>query len=381
MYLKAGTFSEMAANIKKNKSRIALFGAGVIGTSTASAILNAYGLTDYAVCYIDNDTAKQNMTINIDRKAIRICTPDVLYTLGQNTVILMNASRYADILNQLEQMECTKNMTCYMIPMMCISNFHSEGGQGVIKTSTAPVIPRKIHYMWLGGGEIPEKIQYCIDSWKKYCPDYKIIRWDETNYDVEKCLYMKQAYQHKKYGYVPDYARIDILYHHGGIYMDTDVELLRNLDRFLYQEAFTSVEKWQVVNFGGCSGAMAGHPSLKPFLQVWEQRKFIREDGSEDILSSGYVDTRVALDHGYVLNGKNQSILGMNIYTYDYFHPYDYMSGKTEMTDDTYAIHHFNGGWLDQHAQNVRRQTQVQFNSLYQRIQSGSDYYDNVTVI
>ena len=146
--------------------------------------------------------------------------------------------------------------------------------------------------------------------------------------------------------------------------MDTDVELVRNLDNLLYQEAFSSVEKWQVINFGGCSGAVAEHSALKPFLRAWEQRKFIRDDGTFDILSSGYVDTRVALDNGYVLNGKNQTIMGMNIYTYDYFHPYDYVSGKTQMTDDTYAVHHFNGGWLDEHTRLADRQTRLRFESL-----------------
>lgn len=87
---------------------------------------------------------------------------------------------------------------------------------------------------------MPQGLQCCIDSWHKYCPDYEIVRWDESNYNVEKCIYTKQAYNHKKYGFVPDYARLDILYHYGGIYMDTDVELVRNLDNLLYQEAFAA---------------------------------------------------------------------------------------------------------------------------------------------
>ncbi len=150
--------------------------------------------------------------------------------------------------------------------------------------------------------------------------------------------------------------------------MDTDVELLKNLDSLLCQEAFTSVEKWQVINLGGCSGAVQGSPSLKAYLSAWEQRNLVREDGSLDDLSSGYVDTRVALDNGYVLNGKNQTVMGMNIYTYDYFHPYDYMSHKFEITDDTYAIHHFNGGWLDAHQQFVAGQARVQFDHLCEKI-------------
>lgn len=353
MRLKTGTFTEMAEDIRANGSKIVLFGAGVIGTSTTPAILEIYELDSFVTCCIDNDITKWGREVTVGRRNKYIFGPGVLDTLDGCIAVLINISRFAGVVAQLERMECSGRITCYIIPAMCILNFHTTGGRGVVRTSDVPLIPKKIHYMWLGGKELPGNLQHCIDSWQRYCPDYEIMRWDESNYDVSKCTYMKQAYQYKRYGFVPDYARLDILYHHGGIYMDTDVELVRNLDSLLYQESFTSVEKWQVINFGGCSGSVAGHPSLKPFLRAWEQRKFIREDGTMDDLSSGYVDTRVALDNGYVLNGQNQTIMGMNIYTYDYFHPYDYMSEKTEMTDDTYAIHHFNGGWLDKRAQLV----------------------------
>ena len=92
------------------------------------------------------------------------------------------------------------------------------------------MIPKKIHYCWFGGNPMPEKDKKCIESWKRYCPDYEIIRWDESNYDVSKNRYMKEAYEEKKWGFVPDYARLDIIYNEGGIYLDTDVELVKNLD-------------------------------------------------------------------------------------------------------------------------------------------------------
>ncbi|MDE7430436.1 MAG: hypothetical protein K2N34_00725 [Lachnospiraceae bacterium] len=367
MKLRIGSFSEMAENIKVHSSRIVMFGAGVIGTSITPALLESFGLVDLVVCSIDNDKTKWGGSVRIGQKTVTICSPDILYTLSENVTVLINVSRYADVFDQLEQMECTQNMFCYIIPMMCIENFRNEGGKGVIVTSNTPVIPKKIHYIWFGGGDIPQNLQRSIDSWRKYCPDYEIIRWDESNYDVRKCLYMRQAYQHKRYSFVTDYAKIDILYNYGGIYMDTDVEVIRSLDDLLYQEAFTSVEKWQVINFGGCSGAVCGHPSLEAYLQAWEKRELIREDGTLDTLSSGYVDTRVALDNGFTMNGQNQTVLGMNIYTYDYFHPYDYMSGRTEITDDTYAIHRFNGGWLDEDMRIVNQQSRMRYESLYQR--------------
>ena len=104
---------------------------------------------------------------------------------------------------------------------------------------------------------MPGSLKRCIDSWKKYCPDYEIKRWDESNYDISKSSYMKGAYESKKWGFIPDYARLDILYNYGGFYLDTDVELVRSLDELRYQPAFSGVEKWSVVNIGGCSGAVA----------------------------------------------------------------------------------------------------------------------------
>ena len=369
MRLHGGTFEDMAAYIKIHDSKVVMFGAGVIGTSKMPTMLEYFGLESTVVCCIDNDAAKWGKEISIGQRTVRICPPDALNELGTNVVVLINISRYANALEQLESLEYTSTMSCFIIPMLFIETFHNKGGKGVIRTSHIPIIPKKIHYMWLGGGAIPQKMQQCIDSWKRYCPDYEIMQWDESNYEIDKCPYMKQAYQYKKYGFVPDYARLDILHQYGGIYMDTDVELIQNLDNMLYQEAFCSVEKWQIINFGGCSGAVAGHPSLKPFLREWEHRRFIRDDGTFDNLSSGYVDTRVALDYGYVLNGQNQTVMGMNIYTYDYFHPYDYMSGKTEMTNDTFAIHHFNGGWLDEEMQLADMQTRLRYKSLCRRIE------------
>ena len=140
--------------------------------------------------------------------------------------------------------------------MMCLMNFHKQDVCGIIKEYRKQMIPKKIHYMWLGGKEIPRNLQLCIDSWKKYCPDYEIVQWNESNYDIGKNKYMKMAYENKKYGFVPDYARLDILYNYGGIYMDTDVEVVRSLDDLLYQSAFCGVEKWQTINFGGCSGCL-----------------------------------------------------------------------------------------------------------------------------
>lgn len=348
MVLKKGTFYGMTQDIISSCSKIVIFGTGVIGSTITPEILKEYNLLDNIIFCVDNDKTRWNTYINMCGKNIKIVSPDVLKKLDGNVTILITMSRYISVYEQLNDVVGKEKYSCYIIPAMCIENFHNNEKKGVIKNFSQQVIPKKIHYMWLGRNKMPYFLEQCIDSWRKYCPDYEIIRWDESNYDVHKNNFVSQAYDNQRYGFVPDYARIELLYEYGGIYLDTDVELQRNIDELLYQEAFCSVEKWQVMNFGGCSGAIKGHKSLEPFLESWEKRELVRRDGTIDSISSGLIDTTIALRQGYVISGENQTINGMNIYTYDYFHPYDYMSGKLEMTEDTYSIHHFHGGWIDE---------------------------------
>lgn len=347
MILKNGPFDAFSKDIKNNDCKIIIFGTGVIGTTVLPEILKKYGLDNRVECCIDNDDSKICTSISICNNSVNIYSPDILGNINENIAVLISMSRFQGALEQLEKMGLSDNVSCYIIPAMFVENNHSSEKRGVIKDREKQVIPKVIHYMWLGKSKLDKTSEKCIESWKKYCPDYEIIRWDESNYDVHKNLFMSQAYDNGKYGFVPDYARIELLYEYGGIYLDTDVELLKNIDELLYQNAFCGVEKWQVLNFGGCSGAVKGHCSLEPFLEKWGNRKLIRENGTMDNTSSGKIDTEIAIKYGFEINGINQTVNGMNIYTFDYFHPYDYMSGKVEITKDTFSIHRFNGGWLD----------------------------------
>lgn len=365
MEIRCCSFSKMASVIKKKKQRIILFGAGVIGTVTVPEILYDHELLDYVECYIDNDSKKWGTEIEIRDKNVKVFSAQYLERLNEDSVVLLNISRYAEVINQLERSQCSSRLTCYIMPMMCIYNYCNDNAfKDIIKDFEFPVIPKKIHYMWLGGKELPKNLQKCVDSWKKYCPDYEIIRWDETNYDMSKNLYTEQAYKNKEYGFVPDYARLDILYNYGGIYMDTDVELIRPLDELLYQEAFCGVEKWQVLNFGGCSGAIEKHRAIKKILEYRENVFFVNADGEKNKTTCGYYDTKAVLDAGYKMNGQNQKVLDMNIYSYDYFHPYDYMSGRLDVTENTFSIHHFNGGWLDKKMKQLNEETAHVFDAV-----------------
>ena len=124
-------------------------------------------------------------------------------------------------------------------------------------------IPKILHYCWFGGAPKPKNIQNCIRSWKKYCPDYEIIEWNEQNFDVSQSLYPRQAYDARRWAFVADYARLKILYEQGGIYMDTDVELLRPLDDLLAYPAFFGFQHNNEVATGLGFGAEARSPVVK----------------------------------------------------------------------------------------------------------------------
>lgn len=365
MNIKCCSFERMADDILRNNKSILMFGAGVIGQITTPEILREYNILSHLNCYLDNDKNKWGDYLEICNRKYEIKSPDYLKQCDTNSVILINISRFAEVKTQLEQMECTRQMDVYIMPMMCIHNMCSDISIGAPVRTNKPLIPKKIHYMWLGKKEIPDNLQKCIDSWRKYCSDYQIIEWNEDNYDILKHPYMKQAYENRAYGFVPDYARLDILYNHGGFYLDTDVELKRSLDDMRYQEAFCSVEKWQVINFGGGSGAVKGHPMIKKFLDARKGVFFIDEYGNQNKNTCGFYDTRTALNEGYNINGTTQCIKGMNIYAYDYFQPYDYMSGLLNITKNTFSIHHFNGGWLDEKMKEQNGLTSKRYLELY----------------
>lgn len=365
MQIECCDFDILANCIINSNKRIVMFGAGVIGSVSAPEILSNLGVWQYVDCYIDNDSTKWGNLLEIKERLLEIKSPEYLQHCDEKTVIIINISRFAEVITQLNQIPTTEHMSCYLMPMLLIHNYCNGKSSGKPEMSAEAYIPKKIHYMWLGGKQIPDNLKICMESWRRYCPDYEIIEWNEHNYDMGKNIYIEQAYKAGAYGFVPDYARLDILYNEGGIYLDTDVELKKGLDEMLYQKAFCGVEKWQVLNFGGCSGAQKGNSMIKTFLDSRENICFLNEDGSLNKNTCGYYDTKTALQAGYRISGTTQCIGGMNIYAYDYFHPYDYMTGMLNETDNTRSIHHFNGGWLDEKMKNQNMKAISNYKKIY----------------
>lgn len=222
------------------------------------------------------------------------------------------------------------------------------------------MIPKVIHYCWFGGTEIPAHDQECINSWKKYCPDYEIVRWDESNYDYTKNQYMKEAYEAKKWGFVPDFARLDIIYEHGGIYLDTDVEITRNIDDLLENKAYMGFEaEGEVVNPGLGFGAEKHFPLYKKMMEgIYEKRKFKVGEGDYDTKPSPMLNVEFLLEHGLRRNNQMQLIEGLRIYPSDWFCPIDTNSAVFNPTENTHSIHHFHASWLTPEEKKARLLTQ-----------------------
>lgn len=208
-------------------------------------------------------------------------------------------------------------------------------------------IPKIIHYVWVGGNAKSENILKCIESWKKFCPDYKIKEWNESNFDINSVIFVKEAYECKKYAFVADYVRLYALYHEGGLYMDTDVEVIKSLDKFLVHSSFSGFENAVWIPTA-IMGAEKGNEWMKLLLDYYKNRHFI-VNGKMDMTTN--VDIITALTrmfYGVKLNNTYQELKnGVCLYPNEYFCPKNYVTGKIELTENSHAIHHFAGSWLD----------------------------------
>lgn len=208
------------------------------------------------------------------------------------------------------------------------------------------MIPKVIHYCWFGRGELPDLAKKCIESWKKYCPDYEIKEWNEDNFDLDKYPYVREAYDKRKFAFVTDVVRLYALYHEGGIYMDTDVEVLKPLDRFLSHHAFSGFEDEQFVPTGIMASEKGGKWA-KDNLDYYNGKHFLKEDGSVDLTTNVVTITNYMLPLGLKQDNTYQDFPGLiTFYPKDYFCPKSYKDGQIYLTDNTYTIHHFAGSWI-----------------------------------
>ena len=222
------------------------------------------------------------------------------------------------------------------------------------------MIPKVVHYCWFGRNPLPVSAQKCIDSWRRFLPDYEIKEWNEDNFDVNIIPYTQQAYEAKKYAFVSDYARFWILYHYGGLYFDTDVEVIRTFDDIIARGPFMGIETsalWDgkpMVAPGLGLGVEACHPFYEKMLKLYVTLEFRKTDGSFDNATIVSYTTRELYAHGMKASDDLQEVDGILIYPADYFCPMDSTTGITTITDRTVSIHHYDCSWMNHQSMSFR---------------------------
>lgn len=208
------------------------------------------------------------------------------------------------------------------------------------------MIPKIIHYCWFGRNPLPKLAKKCIRSWKKFCPDYEIREWNEDNFNISSApLYVRQAYEAKKWAFVTDYVRLYAIFNIGGVYMDTDVEVIQPIDAFLNNRAFSGFESEKYVQTG-IMASEKGHELIKELLDEYDSAHFINDNGELNLETNVVRITKRMVGYNLVLNNNEQTVKDMTFYPSEYFCPIDLSTRKLKLTSNTYTIHHFSGSWI-----------------------------------
>ncbi len=207
------------------------------------------------------------------------------------------------------------------------------------------MIPKIIHYCWFGGGEKPKKAIKCMESWKKFCPDYEFREWNETTFDVNMNGYTKMCYEQKKYAFLSDFVRLVVVEKYGGLYFDTDVELVKRPDELLGYKAFYGFENDENINTGEGFGAEAGHATVKAMID--EYLAIVPdEDGMYPLKACPALNTAALLPFGLKTDGMRQNVAGAEILPADFLNPYDDPTGQLNMTENTISVHWYSKTWM-----------------------------------
>lgn len=268
----------------------------------------------------------------------------------KNIVVLITPLFYSwNIIEQLDQIKELDGLKCYIGRLL---EDYYEPQKFEFAKSTVK-IPKKIHYCWFGFNKIPTHLQKYIESWRRMCPDYEIIRWDESNYDVTKNQYMYEAYKARKWGFVPDYARLDIIYREGGIYLDTDVELINSLDSLLNDQAFFGFSGHTTISAGLGFGAVKGNRIIRELRDFYIEKSFYTEKKNLNLNACDNYQRPVFLKNGFRMNGKYQMIDNVVLYPAEVLCPTGISGCVEHFTDKTRSIHHTELSWATSKQRNA----------------------------
>ena len=270
---------------------------------------------------------------------------------SDKTILLITVAGYEEILTQLRSDDRLAEFEA--VPSIYLESLYEDqlllSGKKPPQhyhKNDKPVIPKLIHAIWFSGDPMPDLYLRCLESWKKYAPDYEIKIWDRETYKPDHCLFFEQAIEHRNWAFASDYARADLLCRYGGIYMDLDVEMLRPIDDLLYNDAYMSFESLDRVECGSGMGARPGHPILQEICESYENRPYLKEDGSWDNSTCPVRYTQVIEKHGLIKNGGFQQVGDITVYPFEVLTGKSFDTGIIYNTEYSYTVHHHNGSWI-----------------------------------
>lgn len=314
----------------------------------------AYGqICDSIAGYIDNGKAGQEITVAGCSRPIN--SVEYLRTVDQAVVLLCSTRQLDGMYQALCGQNLPDSVECFVLPLIWAVSDGTDDADiiGRIRMSeeTPERINRKIHCFWFSGEEKPEEYQCCIDSWKRVCPDYEIMEWNAGNYDCCKTLFTKQAYEKRKWAFISDYARLDVIYNYGGIYLDMDVELLKRPDAWLKFDAFFNFGTQHDIDLGSGFGSVKNNPFIGQLLELYAGRDFCDQDGTPMVWK--YVQPvfirHTFRDRGFCLDGSMQMVDDMLLLPRRFHTPVDdFLFDSYVQSEDTVGIHHYNAGWCSE---------------------------------
>jgi mannosyltransferase OCH1-like enzyme len=219
------------------------------------------------------------------------------------------------------------------------------------------MIPKIIHYCWFGSKPLPELAVKCIESWKKYLPDCELKLWDKTNFDINTVQFTAQAAKVKKWAFVADYLRAHVIFYYGGIYLDTDVELLKPYDDVMLQnKCFSGFENVEYVNPGNIFAGEKGCIIAKELMDFYSSYNFIKKNGELNQIPIPEIFSNILFKYGLQQNNTYQELDVITVYPTEYFCPKNFQTGILTITDNTYSIHHYDGSWVSEEEQKSNRE-------------------------
>jgi len=288
-------------------------------------------------------------------KKLEVYSPQYLYdSVSSNTVLLITFDAFRSLYEELDANPKFNDVECFA--SVIINAYESDN----ITYSVPPVpkgyrmnetiqIPKTIHYIWFGDSPVPDKFKPYIESWYKYCPDYEIKEWNESNYDILTHPFMRETTAANRPGFTADYARLDIIYRYGGIYLDVDVELLRNIDELLFCSAFCGFQDANYIALGLGFGASMNHPMIRAFRDDYDSLTFTRMENPKSMIkytASPEIQTKKMQEFGLQQNGELQIINDMTVFPAIYLNPLSRKTNRYFGRSSTYSIHHFAASWL-----------------------------------